>query len=104
MRFCGLFLGLIVAAAPARAAEVYKGESCLRCHAGIRDAAPRPPLKAPDQETLHDVVVVGAGVAGLTAAYRLKDLDVLVLEKERAAGGKVRRELWGLLPGEIYPQ
>ncbi len=42
----------------------------------------RPPVSAK-----HDVVVVGGGVSGLTAAYRLRHLDFLLLEKEPHWGG-----------------
>ncbi len=40
---------------------------------------------------LHDVVIVGAGVAGLTAAARLaaRGLDVVVVEARGRAGGRV---------------
>jgi protoporphyrinogen/coproporphyrinogen III oxidase len=44
---------------------------------------------------LKDVVVVGAGLAGLTAAWRLRDLDVLVLEAEAVVGGRLRSERRG---------
>jgi protoporphyrinogen oxidase len=37
----------------------------------------------------HDVVIIGAGMTGLSAAYELNDLDVLVLEKEPRIGGRV---------------
>jgi oxygen-dependent protoporphyrinogen oxidase len=37
----------------------------------------------------RDVVIVGAGVAGLTAAHRLRDLSPLVLEAGDRAGGRV---------------
>ena len=36
----------------------------------------------------YDVVVVGGGIAGLTVAYRLDNKNVLLLEKEPAAGGR----------------
>lgn len=39
---------------------------------------------------LFDVVIVGAGLAGLSAARDLSDLRVLVLEKEDRLGGRVR--------------
>jgi oxygen-dependent protoporphyrinogen oxidase len=43
------------------------------------------------------IVVVGAGIAGLTAAYRLQqqDFDVQVLERNGEAGGRMRSERHG---------
>jgi len=35
-----------------------------------------------------DTVIVGGGIAGLTAAYRLRDRDILLLEKEDVPGGR----------------
>ena len=36
--------------------------------------------------------VVGAGIAGLAAAWHLRDLDVVVLESEQRVGGRIRSE------------
>lgn len=43
----------------------------------------------------HEVVIVGAGLAGLTAARRLRDhgVDALVLEASDAVGGRVRTDV-----------
>ena len=43
-------------------------------------------------EREHDVVVIGAGIAGLTAAWNLRDKDVLVLEQSDRTGGRIRSE------------
>jgi protoporphyrinogen oxidase len=55
------------------------------CHQ-VRDKSSqffsRPPASA-----RHDVVIVGGGVSGLTAAYRLRGRDFLLLEKEPHWGG-----------------
>ena len=40
----------------------------------------------------RDVVIIGAGIAGMTAAKRLRDLDPLVLEASDRVGGRVRTE------------
>lgn len=49
---------------------------------------------AADDAERHEVVVVGAGLAGLSAAYFLVGRDVLVLEKEPVAGGSARNDTW----------
>ena len=44
----------------------------------------------------HEVIIVGGGISGLSAANRLKDLgikDVLVLEREQECGGAPRQIL-----------
>jgi protoporphyrinogen oxidase len=40
-------------------------------------------------ETVFDVIVVGAGLSGLSAAYALSGLNVAVVEKEPNAGGRI---------------
>lgn len=42
----------------------------------------------------YDVIVIGAGMAGLVAAYRLRDRRVLVLERDTRAGGVSKSETW----------
>ncbi|MFM9371907.1 flavin monoamine oxidase family protein [Streptomyces sp. Da 82-17] len=44
---------------------------------------------------MKDVVIVGGGIAGLSAAWRLRHLDALVLESDHRVGGRVRSEKRG---------
>lgn len=41
------------------------------------------------QDECREVIIVGAGLAGLYAAYSLRDRDIIVLERENNAGGRV---------------
>lgn len=44
---------------------------------------------------MKDAVIVGAGLAGLSAAWRLRHWDTLVLESEHRVGGRIRSERRG---------
>jgi protoporphyrinogen oxidase len=63
--------------------SVVEGEDNRICHQ-VRDGKvfSRPPVSA-----RHDVVIIGGGISGLAAAYRLPSLDFLLLEKEPHWGG-----------------
>lgn len=76
---CPVDLSLLAATPP----PAVEGEDNRICHA-VRDgkAFSRPPVSA-----RHDVVIVGGGVSGLAAAYRLQHRDFLLLEKEPHWGG-----------------
>jgi oxygen-dependent protoporphyrinogen oxidase len=41
---------------------------------------------------MRDVVIIGGGIAGLSAAWRLRDRDVLLLEAGDRLGGRMRSD------------
>jgi len=72
--------------------------SVLRTSLALAAGAGLPswlPGRAAADGAIREVVVVGAGLSGLMAAYLLSDRDVLVLEKEAAAGGRICAGTWG---------
>jgi oxygen-dependent protoporphyrinogen oxidase len=55
----------------------------------------------------RDVVVVGGGIAGLAAAWRLRELDVLLLEAGERLGGRLRSDprgdYWMSYGAHLFP-
>ncbi len=46
----------------------------------------------PQSDPPRDVVVIGGGIAGLAATWRLRDRDVLLLERDDRLGGRMRSD------------
>src|ERR1700675_1592872 len=65
-----------------------EGEHFEICHQ-VRDGHQ---FQRPDATRKADVVIVGGGIAGLSAAYFLKGKDWLLLEKEDHFGGNAYQE------------
>jgi oxygen-dependent protoporphyrinogen oxidase len=80
---CPVDLSLLAAQTDGPKLPMVDGEENSICHQ-VRDGKvfSRPPVSA-----RYDIVIVGGGVSGLTAAYRLRDCDFLLLEKEPHWGG-----------------
>jgi protoporphyrinogen oxidase len=87
----GISLDLAPAfAAPAGAGYAvsgFSGDEPEPAHKIVRDALA---AKSPAPSEKHEVVIVGAGLAGMTAAVKLRRLDTLVLETAKEIGGTAR--------------
>ena len=74
---------------------IAEGEHFAICHQ-LRDGHSFP---KPDATKKTEVAIVGGGVAGLSAAYFLRDKDWLLLEKEDHFGGNAYQEAY---EGQIF--
>lgn len=79
---CPVDLSLL-AAEPHKSQPGVDGENNTICHQ-IRDGHQ---FSLPPVSKRHDVVIVGGGISGLTAAYLMPNRDWLLLEKEPHFGG-----------------
>ena len=84
------------AQAEAIADTAAEGDAGVNCDAGAKANADLSADAVADfgdeDRTTADVVVVGAGIAGLAAAWHLRHLRLLVLEAGPRPGGRIRTE------------
>ena len=92
---CPVDQALLAEPGGAAAGPMVEGEYFSICHQ-VRDGHSFP---KPDATKKADVVIVGGGVAGLSAAYFLKGKDWLLLEKEDHFGGNAYQEEY---EGQIF--
>lgn len=73
-------------------AELWEGDEVRAMHPVIRDEGrpDAPPVPSED----WDVVVIGGGISGLTAAFLLREKKTLLLEAQSRAGGNSRSGTW----------
>src|SRR5215469_9801961 len=85
---CPIDHALLAEPAGAGPSPTVEGEHFSVCHQ-VRDGHSFP---KPDATKQADVVIVGGGMAGLSAAYFLRGKDWLLLEKEDHFGGNAYQE------------
>jgi Flavin containing amine oxidoreductase len=85
---CPFDTALLAEPAPNDASSLVEGEHFAVCHQ-VRDGHS---FAKPDASRTAEVAIIGGGMAGLSAAYFLREKDWLLLEKEDHFGGNAYEE------------
>lgn len=85
---CPVDLALVPESSGKNSASTIEGEHFEICHQ-LRDGHTFP---RPEATRKAEVLIIGGGMAGLSAAYFLRDKDWLLLEKEGHFGGNAYQE------------
>ena len=85
---CPIDDALLAEPAPNQASALVEGEHFAVCHQ-VRDGHA---FAKPDASRTAEVAIIGGGMAGLSAAYFLREKDWLLLEKEDHFGGNAYEE------------
>lgn len=91
LKLLGLSAGALPLARALGQPARFEAEGYEHAHRLLRDG---PRLEPGKPERHVEVAIVGAGLAGLTAGYLLRDRDVLLFDKEPTPGGHARRGEW----------